>query len=339
VLLGPAPERSPSLEDYGNADHAVQRLARELWGDIDGKGVKTHKVGKGMVMNGLSIEEAFGLLKLAPDFNKGASDSLLFIHRSIEGEDLYFISNQSVNKVSVEPAFRVLGKAPFLFDPLLGSVRRLPEFTQEGGMIRVPLVMEGHQSFFVVFRKPGGIPGGMNFPRGGSVGTGKNFPAPVRVVEVAGPWRVHFDTAMRGPAAPVTFDQLKDWRLSDDTSIKYYAGAAVYKNSFNWTSVGGKRIYLDLGTVSVMAKVKVNGKYAGGVWTAPYWVDITGAVKAGKNLVEIEVVNTWVNRLIGDSRLAESNRKTWAHVNPYKPDSELAPSGLLGPVKVIVFKE
>ncbi|MBN9381312.1 MAG: glycoside hydrolase family 2 [Chitinophagaceae bacterium] len=325
VLLGPAPERSPSLEDYGNADREVRGLAKALWGNIDGRAVKTHMVGKGMVMDGFAMEEALGLLKLSPDFLVPGSDSLLYLHRAMPDEDIYFVSNQSESRVSVEPLFRVQGKAPFLFDPLLGEVRKLPQFVQEGGMTKVPLEMEKHQSFFVVFRK-----GADEVVRGAS-----NFPAPEKIVKVTGPWNVYFD---KGPAAPVVFDTLVDWSKHGDSAIRYYSGGAVYRNKFSLNGKEGRRVYLDLGMVQAMAKVKVNGVYVGGVWTWPYLVNITGAVKKGWNNVSIEVVNTWVNRLIGDCRLPEGERKTWSNVNPYKPDSPLASSGLLGPVRILIFK-
>lgn len=327
VLLGPAPERSPSLEDYGNADREVRRLAKELWGSIDGRLVKTHEVGKGMVMDGFTMEEVLGLLKLSPDFLAPERGPLLYLHRAMPDEDIYFVSNQSEDRVSVEPAFRVQGKEPFLFDPLLGEVRKLPLFVQEGGMIKVPLEMERHQSFFVVFRAAGGGVSGVS-----------NFPAPEKVVKVTGSWKVYFDTAMRGPAAPVVFDTLMDWSRCGDSAIRYYSGPAVYRNEFRFNGNEGRRIYLDLGMVQAMAKVKVNGKYVGGAWTWPYRVNITEAVKKGVNTLSIEVVNTWVNRLIGDSRLPEGAGKTWSNVNPYKPDSELMSSGLLGPVRILIFR-
>ena len=84
-----------------------------------------------------------------------------------------------------------------------------------------------------------------------------------------------------------------------------------------------------------MARVKVNGKQVGGAWTAPYDVDITDAVVAGDNTIEIEVVNNWQNRIIGDARLPESKRKTNLKVRTFKADSKLQPSGLVGPVKIL----
>ncbi|MDO6429929.1 glycosyl hydrolase [Flavitalea sp. BT771] len=327
VLLGPAPERSPSLEDYGNADRAVRKLAGLLWGD---GAARTHAVGKGLVMNGFTMEEALALLKLPPDVGTKPADSLLFLHRTTSsGEDIYFVSNQSAKQVSAAPVFRVQGKVPMLFDPLLGSVRDLPVYTQEGEVTKVPLELEKYQSFFVVFRK-------------GSAGNhGKaNFPAPLKATEVRGPWTVYFDTASRGPAAPVVFPQLTDWAVDPRDSIRYYSGRAIYRNSFSLpTLLPGRTLYLDLGMVVAMAKVKVNGVYVGGAWTPPYKVDITRAAKAGTNTLEIEVVNTWVNRIIGDSRSPVNERRTWSNVNPYTPESTCFSAGLLGPVKVLIMAQ
>jgi hypothetical protein len=81
-----------------------------------------------------------------------------------------------------------------------------------------------------------------------------------------------------------------------------------------------------------MAKVKINGRYAGGVWTAPYRVDIAPFVKSGKNEVEIEVVSTWANRIIGDRKLPVEQRKL--HIRQ-GPNGDLYESGLLGPVKIM----
>ena len=142
---------------------------------------------------------------------------------------------------------------------------------------------------------------------------------------------------MRGPAAPQTFGELTDWSLSRNDSVRYYAGAATYTNTFSLDGLPRNPVYLDLGRVMVMARVFVNGQYAGGVWTSPYRVPVTQFLKQGQNSVRIEVVNNWRNRLIGDARLPESQRRTYATVNPYDAGSELQESGLLGPVRLIQF--
>ena len=97
----------------------------------------------------------------------------------------------------------------------------------------------------------------------------------------------------------------------------------------------GKRIVIDLGALTAMAKVTVNNTYVGGLWTAPYTLDITDLVKKGDNVLKIEIVNNWMNRLIGDLKLPKEQRQTWSPINPYTADSPLQPSGLFGPVKII----
>jgi hypothetical protein len=86
-----------------------------------------------------------------------------------------------------------------------------------------------------------------------------------------------------------------------------------------------------------MAKVKINGKYVGGVWTYPFRLEVTEFLKTDTNTLEIEVVSTWINRMIGDARLPESERRVYSRVNPANPDAPLTSSGLLGPVKVVTY--
>ena len=54
-----------------------------------------------------------------------------------------------------------------------------------------------------------------------------------------------------------------------------------------------------------MAEVQLNGKDLGIVWKTPYRVDVTEAVKPGENVLEVKVVNLWINRQIGDEQLPE----------------------------------
>ncbi|MGC9356051.1 MAG: glycosyl hydrolase, partial [Mariniphaga sp.] len=55
IVLGPAPVRSPSLQNQPQADQQVRQIAAELWGDVDEDEVKSRKMGKGLIMDGLSM--------------------------------------------------------------------------------------------------------------------------------------------------------------------------------------------------------------------------------------------------------------------------------------------
>jgi hypothetical protein len=64
-------------------------------------------------------------------------------------------------------------------------------------------------------------------------------------------------------------------------------------------------------------------------------VDVTGALKPGANELKIVVTNPWVNRLIGDQQPDATTKYTFAPSKPYKANSPLVASGLLGPVQLI----
>lgn len=107
-----------------------------------------------------------------------------------------------------------------------------------------------------------------------------------------------------------------------------------------------------------MAQVRLNGKDLGILWTPPFAVDVTDVLKPGPNQLEIDVVNLWPNRLIGDEQLPEDSdrnpdgtlkswpawvldgnpsptgRSTFSMWRLWKKDDALLPSGLLGPVKL-----
>ncbi|WP_184548833.1 glycosyl hydrolase [Mucilaginibacter sp. FT3.2] len=327
TILGPAPKRSPGLQNYGVADSEVQKLAAELWGDIDGSNIKTHHFGKGLVINGMNMQQALDLLKVIPDCKFDKDDEALFIHRKIDGGDIYFVSNQTDKTIEINAAFRVHGKMPELWDAVTGAARNLPAYRQSSDVTEVPLKLAAYQSGFIIFRKDSQV--------STKPDVDVNFPEGKNIAKLNKPWTVTFDSKRWGPAQPVVFDKLTDWTQRPEDSIKYFSGHAVYHSTFNGIKpVKGQHLLLNLGAVKAMAKVKINGVDVGGVWTAPYQLDVTSAVKPGINTIDVTVVNTWVNRLIGDSKLPASERKTWTNVNPYTETSNPQPSGLTGPVNI-----
>jgi len=325
VVLGPSPKRSPSLQNQPKADQQMQEMAKELWGNVDGVSVKSRKVGKGMIINGMNMTEAFALIDCVPDCRLPEDNTIHYGHRTIKDGEIYFITNQTAETKLVSTEFRLKRKQAEPLEPKKGFIRPLVAYNQTKNTTIVPLKLEAYESVFVVFRKSAG--------KASETGVEANYPEPALIADLKGPWTVTFDAAQRGPAAPVVFETLQDWTTSKDDLIKYYAGTAFYSYKFKMDKVPeGKKVIINLGAFTAMAKVTVNNGYAGGLWTAPYTLDITALVKEGDNDLKIEIVNNWMNRLIGDLKLPAAQRLTWLPVNPYNADSPLQASGLFGPV-------
>jgi len=174
-----------------------------------------------------------------------------------------------------------------------------------------------------------GVPGAARPPKGVS-----NTPASREIAVLNGAWTVKFDPRWGGPGA-AEFPALVSWTERPEPGIKHYSGTAIYTKEFGMPEATGRsRIRLDLGKVRELAEVRLNGKSCGTVWAPPFSVDITDALKPGVNRLEIEVVNFWPNRIIGDAALPPAERLTKTNVRKLTKDTALMPSGLLGPVSL-----
>lgn len=307
------------------------------------------------------------LLKAAsvePDVDWGmkAEKTLFYRHLTGADYDLYFISNQSDRNLDLEPSFRAgNGRQAEFWDALDGRVRPAKVRSTSGSYVKVALSLAPYGSAFIVFRKPLSQAWQNEQPSGTSL---------VSSTEVGGEWKVEFLSQSQMPES-IRMMELSSWSQNADERVKYYSGTARYTTTLTLgkEALQDKELYLNLGTVKDLAKVYVNGTYCGTVWTAPFRACITQALKAGKNVVEVEVVNTWVNRVIGDERLPEDldydtggskftvgrlktfpgwfysgsqpkNRRrhtfsTWKH---YTAEDPLLPAGLLGPVTIDSYK-
>ena len=325
VVLGAPPSRSPSLQGYPYADQKVQALANKMWGDGS---AKQRRYGKGTILSNMNLDEALRLLKVVPDCHIG-NEPVAFTHRSVNGREIYFLSNLSNKPLEFKAAFRVKSLQPELWDALTGTTRPLRAFEQNAQPTEVPLQLPVDGSAFIVFRKK-------DNPVARDLAA--NFPKPTLITTVNDPWEVSFehDSIKRGPVEPVIFKELKDWSQSGDERIRYYSGTGIYTTTLAIDNVPvNKTLYLDLGDLTATAKVKVNGRYVGGVWTTPYRVNVSGVIHTGKNTLEIEVINTWKNRLIGDHRLPEKDRLVQSKSNQWNTRTPLQKSGLFGPVTLL----
>jgi len=165
-----------------------------------------------------------------------------------------------------------------------------------------------------------------------------NAPELQPLQEISGAWTVHFDPKWGGPET-AQFDSLVSWPTRPEPGIKFYSGTAVYEKVFivdnSKFKTKNSKLFLDLGDVREIAEVKVNGQSCGTVWCPPWRVDVTDAVKNGDNQLQIEVVNFWPNRIIGDASLPKEQRLTQTNIRKLTAQTPLEPAGLLGPVQLL----
>jgi hypothetical protein len=292
-------------------------------------------VGQGRVVWGTSLAELLKADALPQDLEVEGEGRRMeqfdWIHYRAGDREIYFVSNQADAEQAVDIRFRVGGKRPELWDAVWGTRRQLPEYHTGNGATVVPMRFAPRESCFVVFSSKTDAP---------DVFTGRNFPRANEVLNLGGEWRVNFEPRSGGPGE-VEFAGLEDWTMRNEDGIKHYSGTATYRKTFDLPESvrpGNGPLYLDLGVVKDLAEVRLNGKELGVVWCAPWRVDIAGAVKPRGNVLEIDVVNQWPNRLIGDSALPEAKRLVKTNLK-LRPEQPLVPSGLLGPVTLQETKE
>lgn len=328
TVSGPKPTHSPSLHHWPQGNSEVQALANELWGDCDGVKIKSHRYGAGQVSWGQPLAEILAAQRLSADvaWTGAPADALDYIHRRVDGSEVYFLTNRTAGTVTVEASVRVAGLVPSLWDPQTGQRRTAEIFRADGARTVVPLTLAPHGSIFVVFR-PGVAPAhfaAINGPRGplasrevAAAGTHelrsphgsvrnvevKYLPAPL---PIAGAWNVSFKARSR-EAFVANLPRLESWADHSDERIKYFSGSATYRQSFAVSAAflaECDRVYLDLGAVEVIAEVKVNEQDFGVVWKAPFRVDVSSVLRPESNRLEVRVTNLWINRLIGDEQLS-----------------------------------
>jgi len=319
-------------------------------------------------------------LGIPPDINYQDMDTFLldFIHYQKNEVDFYFIRNTTDQWVSRECGFRQQIKVPEIWNPVTGQIVPVSVYNHQDQYTKVPLTLAPFGSYFVVFRKGSSAttytsvaasnqnPPFMEYTSNGilflskgdfelrSKSGSKRIENNPKVQLIDGDWKVTFAKGWGAPDSAV-FPGLSSWTNHEISGIKYYSGIGTYHKTFQFerstTRSNDQRIFLDLGNISKVSEVWLNGRSLGIVWAKPYRYDITSMVKNGANTLTVEVANTWSNRLTGDAITGEKFTNTNI-VNTIIPAKSivtgdqtrirwakvpLIESGLLGPVTIQTF--
>lgn len=340
----------------------MSALIDRLWGSGPARVNEKESV---VVLNDLGIGPDIDYLDLT-------ANTLDFVHNNKSGLDYYFLRNTTDEWVTRELGFRQNGKVPEIWDPVSGQVIPVSVYRQDGDYLRLPISLPPRGSMFVVLRegsqqakfenliKSGLYPplmthredglflmeeGVFRATKNGKELTLTNF---IKRQKLDGAWEVFFDKDWGGPEK-VIFPELQSWTESETEGIKYYSGKAMYRKTFqyeiNASVMKDQRLLLDLGDLSKVAEVWLNGKSLGITWAKPFQFDVTDIIKPGDNLLDIEVANVWSNRITGD-QLTDGKNYTFTNVeitdihglnkiNVPWAEVPLIKSGLFGPVQLI----
>lgn len=321
TIVGDAPKGVATRIGGKEAEQEVFRYAKQIWSD-SASNQKIRTVGKGRVLSGLSLKEALNVLKKIPDVD---SDEILWSHRKTEGADWYYVCAPKGKSFKGSVDFHCTGRVR-LWNPVDGSVLDIPS-SQKGEITSIELDLPFAGSSFLVFT-----------PNQGEV-SHVRVPQIQASISVDSNWVLNFPKGWGAPEYVSLGGELKAWKdLEMPTEGKFFSGTVDYRATFRVLKVQDKCMYkLQLGDVERIAEVYINGEFVRTLWTSPYEVDITRFVRQGENEIKVKITNTWFNRLVYDANQPEAKRKTWVLKWPDK-NSELKPSGLLGPVSIVVMK-
>jgi len=331
IVIGDKPVFNAGIK----VDPKSESLRTELWeGNFkeenqEGSKYLVKALGNGKVIKGPFEPSDFKSLKLEKDFiaeeaGKYAND-VAWTHRKTADADIYFIANQQGIERNINISLRTSGKLPEFYDAVTGELLQAGDFRFENGRTLFPLSLAPNASVFVL----------LGADANASATKGYNGIKTTEALTIETPWTLNFDEAFGGPKEALVFNTLQDWTTNANDAVKHYSGTVKYTTTFKYKPAKSEQLWLDLGEVANMASVKVNGVYCGVAWTYPYRVKVTKALKRGKNKLEIDVTNTWANRLIGDQALPEEKRVTKTTAPFRLQGKELSKAGLLGPVKVL----
>jgi hypothetical protein len=339
------------------ADHAaIARLAARLFESSDAKREST----PGLFVRDERTQLADALRRrLQPDAQLApAAPDVGIVHRHTPDADIYFVANTSNQARRVAATFRVDGtRRAEQWDPLTGRVGAIDVSSRAAGAAAagatVTLDLTPYGSTVIVFPTSARAKAS-----GTSTSTAGVKASPPSPVDISGGWNVTFTSASDCRTSSRVMDRLRSW--TDDPATHDFSGVATYERTVDISGdlasaiAARTPILLDFGEakptmpqpkarfqawldapVREGVVIEINGVRVGAVWSPPYAIDVSSALKPGANQIRLTVGNLAINymaaRPLPDYRLLNlryGTRFEPQDMNDLRP----LPAGLLGPI-------
>ena len=250
---------------------------------------------------------------------------IAYTHRKDNEQDIYFLANQSDQKRTFRFSLREKANTLFLYDPMTGRYDAVL-CDNIDGRNGADITLYPYGSLIII--------------------RSNSFKESIELLphepdynaerqDIIATWRIRFNNN----GVTMSTDQLFDWSSSPRKEIKYYSGSVTYEAGFPLKVSSDNRVWIELNQVHDIAHVYVDGNDCGIAWTAPYRLEITQALKKKKeHQIKIVITNTWANALMGNDKGQAPFKDIWTNAKYRRKSDRLLPTGLLGPITLIVDK-
>ncbi len=373
TIVGPRPTSSYSLQNYPACDQEIKKLADQIWSGKNIYRTVDEALSAFNITPDVIIESADSAQYIKAIHRTGTQGEVYFIANLFSNPQQVSLSfkqsglqpeiwNAEEGSIGNAPVWNDENGRTYLTLKLEDHQSKFVVFRNKPDGAAHPISVSGKvETEGMNITADKAISVTIVYSDGGKKTI--NIAAPLNQ-PLAGPWEVDFQPKLDDPFKAV-FSSLTDFSKHTDPRIRYFAGTATYTSAFTLDSMHrGRQYILDLGTLNDIVSVRLNSKSLGVDWYPPYQMDISSALQPGKNEIEISVTTNWANRLIGDEKepadfewgadrekfgramkafpdwfinkqpRPSKGRKAFVLWYYYRPDSELKPAGMVGPVNI-----
>jgi hypothetical protein len=330
VVFQQLPEDVPGLHQLEERRIELKAVLAKLNFSDAGNDVKQFKTGKGVILLAHDVRKALAYHNVKAEAL--TETGLQFIRRRFDGGKYYYIVNHSTATIDAEIPINANGSV-LMMDPQNGT-SGLAETSVKNGQMRVRLQMHSGEAMILKVTDKAAA--------GASSWTYLNKAA--KQIELNNTWLLSFTAG--GPELPEAqrLSKLVSWTSLTDPKLQNFSGTGVYTCNFTLKAKTAKEYVLNLNQVDESARVWINGKEVGILWSVPFQARIGQYLKAGNNTIKVEVVNLMANRI----RYMDQNKISWRNyheinfvdINYKSFDASkwsTMPSGLIGPVNITPY--
>ncbi|MFZ0088508.1 MAG: glycosyl hydrolase [Solirubrobacteraceae bacterium] len=344
VVVGHLPSASPGLLRAPADDAAVRRAMKALVRLSDVAHVGTEA----------AAPTALARLGVSPAARFPSSGALMTVHRHARGREIWWIYNPTPSPISAIGSFAAVGQ-PSQLDLWNGTTSVLARYAGHGGRTDVPVTLAPYATTALVFSRPTHVHVVASSAQQVSYGTGRKLvladarggtrsatlsngrrltvhlgrvPAALNVRSWALSVEAISPTGTTSHA--LTLNRLRDWRTIP--GLETAVGSAIYTAKVNvppsWLR-SHRQVLISVGDVEGAMRLAINGKRVTSQTTSDVRRSVTGLLHSGANQITVRLDTTLLDQMVA---LARSDNPAYA-TGPTPLTS--APSGLIGPVKLI----